>query len=186
MSEAAAEKPPTGLPEAGNVDKIRDILFGSQMSDFNKRFQTVDQRLDREAESLRRELKTRLESLESFVESEIKALASRLKDEAEERQGGDEDLASKLDKAEKKTAERHKAFKDEATEEMRALRKLVMDQSKTILDTLDTKIAELAATVERENADIRHRMTEREMLGSLLMEVGMRLRGEWDEATGNG
>ena len=185
-TKVAAKKVAAEVPESGNVDKIRDILFGSQMSDFNKRFESVDQRLEREAESLRRELKSRLDSLESFVNSELKAVGSRLKDEAGERKSQDEDILERMESSTQKASDRHAAFKEEATEEMRELRKLVMEQSKMILDTLDSKIAELAETVARENADIRHRMTEREMLGSLLMEAGMRLRGEWDDSMGAG
>ena len=31
--------------EAANVDKIRDIIFGSQMRDYEKRFSRLDERL---------------------------------------------------------------------------------------------------------------------------------------------
>ena len=32
-------------PDTGNVDKIRDILFGSQMRDYDRRFSTLEERL---------------------------------------------------------------------------------------------------------------------------------------------
>jgi len=54
--------------EGANVDKIRDILFGSQMRDYDKRFGRLEDRLIKDAESLREEMKKRFETLEAFVQ----------------------------------------------------------------------------------------------------------------------
>ena len=39
----------------GNVDQIRDILFGGQMRDYDRRFDELDERSKREAERARAE-----------------------------------------------------------------------------------------------------------------------------------
>ena len=39
--------------EGQNVDKIRDILFGAQMRDYDKRFARLEDRLMKDAEALR-------------------------------------------------------------------------------------------------------------------------------------
>jgi len=41
--------------EAGNVDQIRDIIFGAQMRDYEKRFIRLEERLLSESDSLRGE-----------------------------------------------------------------------------------------------------------------------------------
>ncbi len=41
------------IDESGKVDRIRDILFGSQMRDYDGRFQKLEERLTREADELR-------------------------------------------------------------------------------------------------------------------------------------
>ena len=51
--------------EGTNVEKIRDILFGSQMRDYEKRFQRLEERLTKDAEALREELKKRFDGLET-------------------------------------------------------------------------------------------------------------------------
>src|ERR1700735_5916501 len=66
--------------EGANVDKIRDILFGSQMRDYDKRFGRLEERLIKDAESLRDEMKKRFEALEGFVQKEIESLGPRLKE----------------------------------------------------------------------------------------------------------
>jgi hypothetical protein len=64
------------LPEAaGNVDKIRDILFGSQMRDYEKKFARVEERPARETGELREEIRRRFASLEAYMKNELTALA---------------------------------------------------------------------------------------------------------------
>jgi hypothetical protein len=70
MSANSEEKVPVNgeIREGANVDKIRDILFGSQMRDYDKRFGRLEERLAKAADALREDLKKRFDSLESFVQ----------------------------------------------------------------------------------------------------------------------
>ncbi|MEO5721469.1 MAG: hypothetical protein ABIR71_08375, partial [Chthoniobacterales bacterium] len=67
------------VDESQNVDRIRDILFGSQMRDYDGRFQRVEERLVREAAELRGDLQKRLEALEAYMKGEVESLTHRLR-----------------------------------------------------------------------------------------------------------
>ena len=58
-----AENRNGAIDESGKVDRIRDILFGSQMRDYDGRFQKLDERLTREAAEARSDTQKRLEVL---------------------------------------------------------------------------------------------------------------------------
>jgi len=73
------------LREGANVDKIRDILFGSNMREYEKRFARLEERLNKSSEALREDLKKRFDSLESYVREELESLGQRLKAEKSER-----------------------------------------------------------------------------------------------------
>src|SRR5436190_24030923 len=73
------------VEESGKVDRIRDILFGSQMRDYDGRFQRLDERLTREAMEARAEVQTRLEALENFFKGEVESMTNRLNTERSER-----------------------------------------------------------------------------------------------------
>src|SRR5580698_8148983 len=87
MSANNEEKAPGNgyIREGANVDKIRDILFGTQMRDYDKRFGRLEERLAKAADALRDDLKKRFDSLESFVQQEVDSLQQRLKTEKSER-----------------------------------------------------------------------------------------------------
>src|SRR5271169_4219003 len=73
------------LREGANVDKIRDILFGSNMREYEKRFARLEEKLTKSSEALREDLKKRFDSLESYVREEMESLGQRLKTEKSER-----------------------------------------------------------------------------------------------------
>src|SRR5271169_1644678 len=73
------------LKEGANVDKIRDILFGSNMREYEKRFARLEERLTKSSDALREDLKKRFDALESYVREEIESLGQRLKNEKAER-----------------------------------------------------------------------------------------------------
>ena len=65
--------------EGANVDKIRDILFGSQMRDYEKRFARLEDNVTKAVEHLREDLAKRLDTLSGFVQQEVDSLSQRLK-----------------------------------------------------------------------------------------------------------
>src|SRR6202162_5426794 len=79
-SPAEAKIPNTSGKEGGegaNVDKIRDILFGSQMRDYEKRFIRLEDNVTKAIEGLREDMTKRLDNLRAFVRQEVDSLSTR-------------------------------------------------------------------------------------------------------------
>ena len=70
--------------EAESVDKIRDILFGHQMRDYDKRFKRLEERLLNEIKELREATSKQMESVEAFIKKEIELLNQQLKAEQDQ------------------------------------------------------------------------------------------------------
>jgi hypothetical protein len=68
-------------PSGGNVEQIREILFGGHIRAFDERFEIVESRLAKESESLRKAIEKRV--------LELERLLAEYRDEAEERLGGE-------------------------------------------------------------------------------------------------
>jgi hypothetical protein len=66
--ETPARSNTAGLPpEDDNIDKVRDILLGSQTRQIEKRLAAMQDKIDKEIGYLRSEIKTTLDSL--FISS---------------------------------------------------------------------------------------------------------------------
>lgn len=170
---------PSGLTEASNIDKIREILFGVQMRDYEKRFSRLEERLLKESADLRDDTRKRFEAMETFVKSEFEALTERLQAEQRTRDESDQTLSRELQETGKAWERRLAQFDEQTTRSQRDLRQQILDQSKNLSDEIRRKYEELSALVDREVADLGDVKTDRAQLASLFTEVALRLNGEF-------
>lgn len=182
-SEATAEaKNNAEIPanaETGNVDKIREILFGGQMRDYDKRFSRLEERLLKESNELREGNRRSLEALETFVKNEFASLANRLQMEQQSREGSHQNLSRELQEAIRSVEGKLTQFQNQTTEAQRDLRQQLLDQSKSLNEEIRRKHDELSTTIEREVADLSHEKTDRSSLSALFTELALRLNNDF-------
>jgi hypothetical protein len=162
-------------PGVENLDKVRDILFGSQMRDNERRFGRLEERLAKDAGDLRDETRKRLDSLEAFVRKEVQSLLERLKAEQAQRNEGDKELATELKDAAKALQARATELADAAAEAQRELRQEILDQSKVLRDELQAARVDTAAELENTAAELRSQKLDKAALSDLFTEMAARL-----------
>ncbi len=161
-----------------SLDKVRDILFGVQMRDYDNRFGQLEERLMREASGLREDVKKRFEALETYIRNEIEAVSDRLKAEHDERHTSGKELTRELRELTKTTEKKNEQLDGQLTKTQRELRQQILDQSKSLAEDIQHKYAEMAAALTRETQILRADKTDRSTLAGLLNEVAMRLTDE--------
>lgn len=166
------------LPAGGNIDKIRDIIFGNQMRDYEKRFGRLEDRLLKESSELRDELKRRFEQLEAYTRTEFEAMAEQLKNEQGERSSAEQALTQTLRELGRTTEKRAVQLDEQAVKNARDLRQQLLDQAKQLSEELRLKIDNLSATLDREAQELRNDKADRAALAGLFTEMAMRLTDE--------
>jgi DNA anti-recombination protein RmuC len=167
------------LNETGNIDKIRDILFGVQMRDYEKRFSRLEERLLKESADMRDETRKRFDSLETFVKSEFEAVTQRLQSEQRTRDESVQTLTRELQDTGKTLERKLVQFDEQTTRTQRELRQQILDQSKNLSDEIRQKYEELSALLDREVAELGDVKTDRASLASLFTEVALRLNNDF-------
>jgi hypothetical protein len=167
------------IDESGNVDRIRNILFGSQMRDYDARFQKLEERLAREAGELRSELQRQLQALEAFMKGEAESMANRVRTEQSERGQAIERLAHEMMETAKGLELKINNLDSQAARDTRDLREQLLEQSKAISAEMREKHDQMKGHLEREAGQIRDAMTGREALAEMLTEVALRLKKEF-------
>jgi hypothetical protein len=176
--KAAAPRKPATAPETGeSLDKIRDILFGNQAREYDRRFATVEDQLRQDAANLRQEVTRRLDSLESYFKKEVTALLDRLKKEQADREAGAKSLSADLDS-------RSRALEDHITSDTRALREELHEQSKSLEGEMRRRHDEVASALSRSVADLRHAKTDRSDLSALFAELAVRIGEDLEKGQG--
>ncbi|MBE9017437.1 hypothetical protein C7Y66_15005 [Chroococcidiopsis sp. CCALA 051] len=163
---------------SGSLDKIREILFGTQVRENNKRFNRIEERLLKEFTELREDTRKRMDGLEAYIRQEIESLTEVVKKQQVSRDETLKELTQEH-KNQVENLERKLFDLDEQTNKIaRDLRQQILDQSKNMNEDIGKKYAEILATVERETQEIRSDKANRITLSALFAELAMRLRSE--------
>jgi hypothetical protein len=167
------------IDESQNVDRIRNILFGSQMRDYDGRFQRLDERLARESAEVRGDLQKRLEALEAFMKGEVESMTNRVQAENAERTQALGKLAHDLGETARGLELKLSHLDQQAAQGVRDLREQLLEQSKALSNEINEKHGQMKAGLEQEAQQIRSAMTGREALAEMLSEVSLRLKNEF-------
>jgi uncharacterized membrane protein YccC len=184
----------------GNIEKVRDILFGSQMRDYEKRFLRIEDRMSREVSNLREETRKRSDSMESYIKKEIESLSDRLatehnertesirreiemvndrlKSEQNDRLGSLKDLSIEFKEADSLLEKRLGRLDEQLSKILRDLRQQLLDQSKDLSDQIRLKYEETMAALERASHELRFDKVDRSKLSELLMGMALHLNDE--------
>lgn len=174
-SEKVTDKDVMG---AGNVDKIRDILFGNQMRDYERKFSRLEDRIMKEVTRLREESDKRLNSLEDYIKKEIDTLSERQKSEQAGRTQAIKELVAELNKTAKMLDEKLSDLDNQLGGNTRDLRQQILDQSKDLSQEIGRKYDETSAAQERIADELREEKVDRSALSALLTDLALRISDE--------
>lgn len=163
---------------AGSLDKVRDILFGAQVRDADRRFARLEERLTKESTELKEDVRKRLSVLETFVQHELESLAERLKTEHEARTDAIKDLAREWRDAAKASEKKFGHIDDQIARVQRELRQQLLDTHQKIADEIQRQAQEGSARLAREASELRADKIDRAALAAMLTEMAMRLTDE--------
>lgn len=175
---------------SGNLEKVRDILFGTQMREVERRFVRLEERLLKETRDLKDDIKRRLDILEAHANTETETLASHIRQEHNERIEGNVRLTRELADTAAAYERRSAALDEQIAKGQREIRQQMLEQQQRSSDDLREKIDEVLAALARDAQELRTDKIDRLALASLLKEMAMRLTDEFTlpaaEGGGNG
>jgi hypothetical protein len=163
------------VPETGSLDKIRDILFGTQARDYDRRLVLLEDRLAKEMAESRDEMRRRLDSLETYFRSEIDALNHRHRTAQEQREEMGGDLGRQLADLGRQLEKRISQLDEHSSQTHRELRQQILDQSKGLNEEIQRRSSDLASALAREAQGLRSEKTDRTALASFFSEMAKRL-----------
>ena len=165
----------TGHEAGASVDKIRDILFGPQLKNYEARFARLEENLVRETVELKETMRRRFESLEEFFRSETGGLAARMKVERDERTDNFRALDRDLKATHEELSRRVHDLDTSTSEAQSGLRKELMTESRKLLDEISERHDALRSLLERRVGELRHQKADRTLLSALLTGIATQI-----------
>jgi DNA anti-recombination protein RmuC len=170
------------VPDAdggASLEKVRDLLFGVQMRDTDRKFARLEDRLVKETSDLRDDVKKRIAAVEQLLAREIETLNERLTAEHDDRTGAAKDLSRQLDETARSFERKTAQIDDQLARGMRELRQQLHEQHQQLSDDLKRQADEILERLARESHELRTDKTDRASLAALLTEMAMRLTDDF-------
>ncbi|MCK5876361.1 MAG: hypothetical protein KAG43_01900 [Candidatus Marithrix sp.] len=127
----------------GSMHDVRELLFGGQMRDYDKRFKRLEERFNQENIHFREDMFQRLKVLEERVEGELDSLDDKVKIDRQERQTGLTDLEHGL-----------KTLKNELNNKITSLDEQFSKDIKSLRQQIHTKVQEISLQSRQQNETI--------------------------------
>ena len=162
-------------PEGESVDKIRDILFGHQMRDYEKRFARMEEHLFNEINDLREATNKQLESIETFIKKEIELLNQQIRAEQEHNAEAAKALSIDIDTNIRTVTRRMEKQDEKQSKDSQDLRQQLLDQNKSLSDQIRQKHQESAKALQSNVEELRSEKVDRSALAQLLVEMAVRM-----------
>jgi hypothetical protein len=163
----------------GNLEKIRDILFGTQMRGYEARFAALEEALTKETAEIRESSRRRFEQLESYIKKELELLQTRWKTERDERSDAAVQHSRELRELGDSLSRRLRDLDERGTAVERDLRSQLLQQAKDLSDDIQARHEAVGTLLERRFQELRQSKTDRAALASLFNEVALRLNDQF-------
>jgi uncharacterized protein YicC (UPF0701 family) len=163
---------------AGNVDRIREILFGPQIREYGERLTRIEEQVSQETAELKAEVRRSLEALEGYARQEVKDWNERLRTERDERATSADRLSQALANSVKSLENRLTESDERTSNALRELRQLTFDRMKSLVDDFATQVNTMQSSQNRHLEELRGRSIDRFAFANLLTELALRVQGE--------
>jgi membrane-associated HD superfamily phosphohydrolase len=167
--------------EIENISKIRDILFGNNMNEYEKRFEQLEDKLALSIAEGKAETDKRISTLENYLKQEIRQLNDKLTEEEEMRIKSDKKIISDLESLE----ESLKKFKQSTGDNFSAVNQQIMDLSNTTNEQLTSLRKALQDRLESASNQLQTNKVERSSLAMMLTDLAYKIAGESETEESN-
>jgi len=166
-----------------NVDQIRDILFGGQMRDYERRFQQLNDRLEAELARMRDTQEKRLAQIDKRVDDQLEKLGKLLRQEIQDRNRSVDEVESRLQQSAWTARGEIATALDAHGQELAATDERLRGALADLHKAAQARAGETDSAVSRVGAELRAEKVGREDLAALLTEFALRLKGDFDLPT---
>ncbi|MEM6640426.1 MAG: hypothetical protein AAF610_11065 [Pseudomonadota bacterium] len=164
----------------GSVDKIRDIIFGRTMRDYERRFSQLEQRIAEDNRRLSSDLSARFEQLEAHMKQEFQAHTERLATERRERIDALDEQRGGLAEASRLLTEKIADVDESLASAAQQIRGQLHEQAAEQIEQLGRARSELLDSLRREAHRLGEEKLARSELAALLQTLALDVSGEGD------
>ena len=157
--------------EVVGVDKIRDLLFGNQMQDYDRRFSKMEERFLQRFKDVEAEMARNLSAFESNAKKQVESLAGQLREEKDLRADADKEIERTQREHNQASEKRLRSISDQVSQLEREMADRLVQKEQSLRDEYRRKCDDIQHTIENMFAELSNVKTDRNLLAGLFVEV---------------
>ena len=163
--------------ELGNVDQIREILFGSQSRDLDERFEKIESSLKSIQDEMRSKIEQNQNDFDERISVELETIGKKIKNVVSSQQDEFADIRDSALKQEKRINSSLETLEDELNSKREQLQRQQIEMRNTIRTQMDSLQDELLSVLEKKFTEIGEVKLSRDDAAEILMEAAMAMKG---------
>jgi DNA repair exonuclease SbcCD ATPase subunit len=165
------------ISQLGNVDQIREILFGSQSREMKEKFEKLENSIKTLHDEMRKKIEQTQNEFNRRLESEIEALSRKMKNIVTQQQNEFADVRDSALKQEKRLQNAMDIMEEELNAKREQLQKQQLETNTALRTEMDTLKDELLDTLNKKMTDMNGVKLSRDDAAEILMEAAMAMKG---------
>jgi gas vesicle protein len=164
--------------DAAGVEKIRELLFGNQMSDYDRRFSALEDRFQQSIRDVESEATRSLTSLESTIKKQLESCVNQLREEKDLRTDADKDRARDQREQSQSLDKRLGQLSEQLAKLEREITERLGHETQSLREEIKRRNDDTRNTIERMFAELSSVKTDRNLLAGLFVEIAKCLNQE--------
>jgi len=177
MKKEENAKQSSDLSQLGNVEQIREILFGSQSREVQEKFDKLEESMKTMHEEMRKKMQQAELDFNAKIESEVETISRKIKNLSTQQQDELVDVRDAALKQEKRFQNALDIVEEELNAKREQLQKQHTENNITLRAQMDTLQDEMLQVLDEKIAALGLNKLSREDAADILMEAAMSMKG---------
>lgn len=177
MSKNNNVKTEDNISELGNVDQIREILFGSQSRELSDKFEKIENSIKSIQDEMRSKIEQNQNDFDERMNSEVEAISKKIKNVVTLQQDEFSDVRETAVRQEKRIQGSLEVLEEELNAKREQLQKQQLEMRNTLRSQMDTLQDDLLKVLDAKFSEIGEVKLSREDAADILMEAAMAMKG---------
>jgi len=177
MSKDNTTKADNDISQLGNVDQIREILFGSQSRELNERFEKIETSIKSLHDEMRSKLELSQNDFEDRINNEIETVSKKMKNITTQQQDDFTDVRDASVKLEKRIQSSMEIMEDELNSKREQLQKQQLEMRNSLRSQMDALQDEILTVLNTKFSEISEVKLSRNDAADIFMEAAMSMKG---------
>ncbi|MGB7441791.1 MAG: hypothetical protein WA919_12040 [Coleofasciculaceae cyanobacterium] len=161
----------------GNIDQIRDIIFGSQLRDYNDRLDKIESSLS----LLENDISERLEQIQNActkqLEAGVESLETKINSVNLNAENENAEIRHSVEHLNKKFSSKIEAIDQTVKQQTTSIRDNLSDTRDRLQEDVRSLKSQVLAELEKQFSTLKDTKVARDDLAEALFELGLRLKG---------